>query len=122
MPVYEYRCKACGRSHEIEHGFNDERPTQCPSCGGQLVRVFHPVGVVFKGSGFHKTDYTSSGLRKAAGSPDSSGDGSKGDGKSAESKPADGKTAAGTEKKPSSDAKPAASAGDAKPSSQSSKP
>lgn len=57
MPVYEYRCKSCGKTHEIEHGFNDKRPTECPSCGGQLVRVFHPIGLVFKGSGFHKTDY-----------------------------------------------------------------
>jgi putative FmdB family regulatory protein len=64
MPVYEYRCKTCGRTHEIEHGFNDERPSKCPSCGGVLVRVFSPVGVVFKGSGFHKTDYARSGARK----------------------------------------------------------
>jgi putative FmdB family regulatory protein len=80
MPVYEYRCKACGKSLEIEHGFNDARPTSCPACGGQLVRVFHPVGVVFKGSGFHKTDYSSSGVRKGAaadaGSSDASTDGS----------------------------------------------
>jgi putative FmdB family regulatory protein len=117
MPVYEYRCKDCGRTHEIEHGFNDERPTKCPSCAGHLVRVFHPVGVVFKGSGFHKTDYTSSGLRKGAGGSDAGTDGSKGDGKAAESKAADGKVPAKTESKPSSDAKPAASAGDAKPSS-----
>lgn len=65
MPVYEYRCKACGTTHEIEHGFNDERPTKCPACAAeQLVRVFHPVGVVFKGSGFHKTDYSGTGLKK----------------------------------------------------------
>src|SRR5215467_12582013 len=67
MPIYEYRCKSCGATHEIEHGFNDERPTQCPACGAQqLVRIFHPVGVVFKGSGFHKTDYSGAGLEKAA--------------------------------------------------------
>jgi putative FmdB family regulatory protein len=68
MPVYEYRCKACGRTFDIEHGFHDERPTKCSACGGQLARVFHPPGVVFKGSGFHKTDYSRSGLRKEAGS------------------------------------------------------
>ena len=32
MPVYEYRCKSCGTTHEIEHGYNDERPTKCPTC------------------------------------------------------------------------------------------
>ena len=67
MPTYDYRCKQCGKTHEIAHGFNDPRPSTCPSCGGQLVRVFHPVGVVFKGSGFHKTDYASSGVKKDAG-------------------------------------------------------
>jgi len=66
MPVYEYRCKSCGATHEIEHGFNADRPTKCPACGAdQLVRVFHPVGVVFKGSGFHKTDYSRAGVKKA---------------------------------------------------------
>jgi putative FmdB family regulatory protein len=64
MPVYEYRCKACGRTHEIEHGFHDARPTSCPECGGPLSRVFHPVGVVFKGSGFHKTDYKKSTVKE----------------------------------------------------------
>ena len=66
MPVYEYRCKSCGKTHEIEHGFHDERPTACPSCGGPLVRIFHPVGVHFKGSGFYKTDHSRSGVRAAA--------------------------------------------------------
>ena len=66
MPVYEYRCKSCGKTHEIEHGFNDKRPTECSACGGELVRVFHPIGLVFKGSGFHKTDYAGSGRRPDA--------------------------------------------------------
>src|SRR5690348_8240073 len=66
MPVYEYRCKSCGKTHEIEHGFNDKRPTECPSCGGELVRVFHPIGLVFKGSGFHKTDYGGASSRAPA--------------------------------------------------------
>jgi len=66
MPTYDYRCKDCGTTHEIQHGFNDERPTTCPTCGGHLARVFHPVGVVFKGSGFHKTDYSGAGTKTAA--------------------------------------------------------
>jgi putative FmdB family regulatory protein len=68
MPAYEYRCTACGKLHEIVHGFHDQRPTQCPACGGPLVRVFHPVGVVFKGSGFHKTDYAAKQSEGAASS------------------------------------------------------
>lgn len=91
MPVYEYRCKACGRTSEIEHGFHDERPTECPHCGGKLARVFHPVGVVFKGSGFHKTDYSASGVRKEA-APAAEGGESK-TGKS-ETPASDGKAAA----------------------------
>jgi len=66
MPTYDYRCKDCGTTHEIQHGFNDERPTTCPTCGGHLARVFHPVGVVFKGSGFHKTDYSGAGTKASA--------------------------------------------------------
>jgi putative FmdB family regulatory protein len=86
MPVYEYRCKSCGKTHEIEHGFHDERPTECPSCGGTLVRVFHPIGVVFKGSGFHKTDYGGSGKKPAA---PATAEGKASDPKSADAKGAD---------------------------------
>lgn len=88
MPVYEYRCKSCGETHEIQHGFNDDRPTKCPTCGGILIRVFHPIGVVFKGSGFHKTDYGKSGVR--APSSEASG-ASGGDAKPGESKPSEEK-------------------------------
>jgi putative FmdB family regulatory protein len=102
MPVYEYRCKSCGKTHEIEHGVNAERPTVCPSCGGALARVFHPIGVVFKGSGFYKTDYGASSKQKPA--PESSSSESK----SSESKTAESKSDAASksgEKK--TDSKPA---------------
>ncbi|HEY7993123.1 MAG TPA: FmdB family zinc ribbon protein [Candidatus Eremiobacteraceae bacterium] len=95
MPVYEYRCKSCGKTHEVQHGFNDKRPTECPSCGGELVRVFHPIGLVFKGSGFHKTDY--GGASSRAPSDSKSSETPPSDSKSAESKAgaasSDGKTA-----------------------------
>jgi putative FmdB family regulatory protein len=132
MPVYEYRCKSCGKTHEIQHGFNDERPTKCPSCQGPLVRVFHPVGVVFKGSGFHKNDYTSSGLRKepanaSAGSETAKADGKATETKSTESKSSETKTSesktapAKTDTKPSGAEKPAAKGGDSPSSPGSSK-
>jgi putative FmdB family regulatory protein len=94
MPVYEYRCKSCGLTHEIEHGYNDDRPTKCPACGGQLIRVFHPIGVVFKGSGFHKTDYGKSGVRAASSdnSSASAGESKSGDGKTSEGTSAEGKS------------------------------
>lgn len=56
MPTYEYRCDACGHRLEAVQRFSDDPLTTCPECGGALRRVFHPVGVVLKGSGFYATD------------------------------------------------------------------
>ncbi|MBV8171895.1 MAG: FmdB family transcriptional regulator [Candidatus Eremiobacteraeota bacterium] len=115
MPTYDYRCKQCGTTHEIAHGFNDPRPTTCPSCGGALARVFHPVGVVFKGSGFHKTDYSSSGLKKESADTGAA----KTDSAASSDKPKGDKP--GGDAKPASDAKPApASPSAAKPDAKSS--
>jgi len=56
MPTYEYRCNSCGEHLEVVQSFSDKPLTKCPNCGGQLRKVFSPVGIVFKGSGFYKTD------------------------------------------------------------------
>jgi len=56
MPTYEYACKECGEHVEVVQSFKDEPLTECPSCGGPLRKVFAPVGIVLKGSGFYKTD------------------------------------------------------------------
>ena len=56
MPTYEYACRACGEHHEVVQSFGDDALTVCPSCSGELRKVFSAVGVVFKGSGFYKTD------------------------------------------------------------------
>ena len=56
MPTYEYRCDTCGEHHEVVQSFRDEPLTECPACGGHLRKVFGNIGVVFKGSGFYKTD------------------------------------------------------------------
>ncbi|WP_131768629.1 FmdB family zinc ribbon protein [Candidatus Protofrankia californiensis] len=61
MPRYEYRCTACDRDLEVVQNFNDAALTECPTCNGKLRRVFSSVGVVFKGSGFYKTDSRSGG-------------------------------------------------------------
>src|SRR3984957_8901805 len=56
MPTYEYTCRACGEHLEVVQAFTDDALTVCPACGGELRKVFGSVGIVFKGSGFYKTD------------------------------------------------------------------
>ncbi len=60
MPTYQYACTACGEQHEAVQAFSDAPLTECPACSGTLRKVFSAVGVVFKGSGFYKTDSRSS--------------------------------------------------------------
>ena len=56
MPTYEYRCSDCGHQFEIYRGIDEDPLTVCERCGGRLRKVFHPAGIVFKGSGFYATD------------------------------------------------------------------
>lgn len=56
MPTYEYACSGCRRRFDVVQSFSDDALTVCDECGGALKRVFHPVGVVLKGSGFYATD------------------------------------------------------------------
>ena len=96
MPTYEYACKNCEEHVEVVQSFKDEPLTECPSCGGTLRKVFAPVGIVLKGSGFYKTDdRKSSGASQSSSESKSSSDSkssseskseSKSDSKSTESK------------------------------------
>ena len=98
MPTYEYECTSCHRRYEVVQRFTDPPLETCEACGGKLKRVYHPVGVVLKGSGFYSTDNRS---RKAL-SP-STKDGSspdKSDSKQ-ESKPAEKKESKPAAKKDS---------------------
>ncbi len=56
MPTYEYACTDCGEHLEVVQAFADAPLAECPACQGTLRKVFAPIGVVFKGSGFYKTD------------------------------------------------------------------
>jgi putative FmdB family regulatory protein len=56
MPTYEYACNSCGEHLEVVQSFRDQPLTSCPVCGGPLRKVFGSIGIVFKGSGFYKTD------------------------------------------------------------------
>jgi putative FmdB family regulatory protein len=60
MPTYEYACRKCGEHLEVVQSFSDDPLTECPNCGGDLKKVFGNIGIVFKGSGFYKTDSRSS--------------------------------------------------------------
>jgi putative FmdB family regulatory protein len=66
MPTYQYACTSCGEDLEVVQKFSDGPLTECPVCGGRLRKVFSPVGVVFKGSGFYKTDSRRTGKKKKA--------------------------------------------------------
>ena len=74
MPTYEYACKECGEHVEVVQSFKDDPLTECPACSGPLRKVFAPVGIVLKGSGFYKTDSRSS----SSGGSKKSGDGDSG--------------------------------------------
>ena len=56
MPTYQYACTECGEQLERVQKFSDDPLTVCPNCSGRLRKVFSPVGIVFKGSGFYRTD------------------------------------------------------------------
>jgi putative FmdB family regulatory protein len=56
VPTYQYTCTDCGEPLEAVQRMTDDALTVCPACGGSLRKVFSPVGVVFKGSGFYRTD------------------------------------------------------------------
>ena len=66
MPTYQYRCADCGRELEVVQKFTDASLTECPTCTGNLRKVFNAVGVVFKGSGFYATDNRTNGKTDAA--------------------------------------------------------
>lgn len=56
MPIYEYACTNCGERTEAKQSFDDPPLEECPHCGGKLRKLYSPVGIVFKGSGFYSTD------------------------------------------------------------------
>ena len=96
MPTYQYACTACGHQLEAVQSFADEPLTECPACEGRLRKLFSSVGVVFKGSGFYRTDSRSSG--SSTSSSADSGAGTKTE------------TPAATKTETKSDSKPAAAA------------
>lgn len=93
MPTYQYRCTSCGNELEAVQKFSDPALTVCPECEGELRKVFSAVGVVFKGSGFYRTD-----SRKSSSLPASA---SKSEQKSESASPAKTETTSTSTAKPS---------------------
>jgi putative FmdB family regulatory protein len=104
MPTYVYECAKCGQEIEAWQSFTDEPLKKHAGCGGRLTKVLQPVGIVFKGSGFHRTDSRTGGKR-------SRGDGS-----------ADKDSSGGSDGKDSSSTTSTSSDGAKEPSSKSSEP
>jgi putative FmdB family regulatory protein len=95
MPTYEYACTDCGEHVEVVQSMSDAPLRVCGACGGRLRKVFSPIGIVFKGSGFYKTDSRSgSGAKKSdqssAASTSTSDSAGKSDGSKAKSTPDSG--------------------------------
>jgi putative FmdB family regulatory protein len=80
LPTYEYACRSCEAHLEVVQRFTDDPLTECPECGGSLRKVFSPVGIAFKGSGFYKTDSRSGSGGRSSGSSGSSSTSSEGSG------------------------------------------
>ncbi len=72
MPTYQYACTECGHAFEQFQSFSEDSLTQCPECSGKLRKVFNAVGVVFKGSGFYRTDSRAAASSSDTGSSTSS--------------------------------------------------
>jgi len=70
MPVYEYKCKACGYRFEAEQSISEDPLTECPKCGGEIFRLIGSVGVQFKGGGFYINDSKGSSSSSSSSSSD----------------------------------------------------
>jgi putative FmdB family regulatory protein len=113
VPTYQYTCTECGDRVEAVQKFTDDPLTVCAACGGRLRKVFFPAGIVFKGSGFYRTD-----SRNGSSAPSAAGSGAK-DSKDSKEKQATESGSAGSSDGKSAD-KPAAKSESASSSSSSS--
>jgi putative FmdB family regulatory protein len=107
VPTYQYACKDCDHHFEQVQAFSDPSLTVCPSCGGHLRKVYGSVGVVFKGSGFYRTD-SRSGSGKASLTADHKAESSNGSASGSDSSSSSG-SASSPAPKPAAPAKAAAS-------------
>ena len=69
VPTYDYQCRSCGAVTEVIHSMLEEGPSACERCGGVLRRMVFPTGIIFKGSGFYRTDSRDSGSSSSKSEP-----------------------------------------------------
>ena len=111
LPTYSYACTGCDNRFDAVQAFTDDSLTTCPQCSGRLRKLFNSVGVVFKGSGFYRTDSRDSAGAKGGDSPA---------GSSAPEKSGGSEKSGGTEKSGGSEKKSSADSGSGASSSSSS--
>jgi putative FmdB family regulatory protein len=117
VPTYQYACTECGEQLEVVQKFSDNPLTVCPACEGRLRKVFSPVGIVFKGSGFYRTDSRSGNgsakEKEKAGESSSSAEAKSDSGSKSDSAKSDSKTTAKDSSSSSSASKASGSSGSA---------
>ncbi|BCI55020.1 hypothetical protein NIIDNTM18_42980 [Mycolicibacterium litorale] len=100
MPTYSYACTECGNRFDAVQAFSDDALTECPKCSGRLRKLFGKVGVVFKGSGFYRTDSRESAKSTSGGSAKSSSDSSSSSEKTSSSSSDSGSSSSSTTSAP----------------------
>ncbi|MFF4237996.1 FmdB family zinc ribbon protein [Actinomadura geliboluensis] len=117
MPTYQYVCTECGEPLEVVQKFSDDALTECPACSGKLRKVFSAAGIIFKGSGFYRTDSRGSGKSSSTAGSSSSASSNGSSGGSANGSSGDSGSAGSSS---SSSGASASSGGDSSSSSKSS--
>lgn len=120
MPTYQYVCTECGEPLEVVQKFSDDALTECPACDGKLRKVFSAAGIIFKGSGFYRTDSRSGSGKPSTAGASSNGSSSTGDSAKSESK-SDSSSASSTSSSSSSSSSSSDSSSSGGDSSSSSK-
>jgi putative FmdB family regulatory protein len=102
VPTYDYQCRSCGAVTEVIHAMTEDGPTVCEQCGGVLRRVLYPAGIIFKGSGFYRTDSRATSSSSVDGGGGKKPTGSGASGSSGDASPSSS-TDGGSSKVPTSD-------------------
>ena len=109
MPTYSYACTECGNRFDAVQAFSDDALTDCPKCSGRLRKLFGKVGVVFKGSGFYRTDSRESAKTSSNGSAKSSSESTSSSDKSSSTSSSDSSSSSASSSSSTSSAPAAAS-------------